>query len=92
MRERKNHRGIYENGILLAGGECTLSTRHSRVQQLGSARLSGPTMFAHGQQGIFKSYVINKLMVEKIIRLIRSVIAGKNSSAAPIHSDGSAEA
>jgi hypothetical protein len=46
------------------------------VQQLGSARLSGPTMFAHGQQTVFKSYIINKVMVEKIIDLARSVIAG----------------
>ncbi len=33
-------------------------------------------MFAHGQQTIFKSYIINKVMVEKIIDLVRSVIAG----------------
>jgi len=51
-------------------------SRHSRVQQLGSARLSGPTMFAHGQQTTFKSYIINKVMVEKIIDLARPVIAG----------------
>ncbi|GEM_PF-1151741 len=51
-------------------------SRHSRVQQLGSAHLSGPTMFAHGQQTIFKSYIINKVMVEKIIDLARPVIAG----------------
>jgi len=36
----------------LAGGECTLFTRHSRVQQLGSAHLSGPIKFMHGQQVI----------------------------------------
>jgi hypothetical protein len=56
---------MYENNKMLAGRECTLFSRHSRVQQPGSARLSGPTMFAHGQQTIFKSYVINKIMVRK---------------------------
>lgn len=49
----------YEIAIMLAGGECTLCTRYSRVQQLGSTHLSGPTMFAHGQQILYKSYDIN---------------------------------
>ena len=49
----------YEIGIMLAGGECTLCTRHSRVQQLGSTHLSGPTMFAHGQQILYKPYDVN---------------------------------
>jgi hypothetical protein len=45
------------------------------VQQPGSARLSGPTMSAHGQQTIFKPYVINKDM-EKAFDLMRSVLPG----------------
>jgi hypothetical protein len=58
-------RKLQQDSIMLAGGECTLFTRHSRVQQLGSAHLSGPTRFARGQQPIFKPYDINKLIVEK---------------------------
>jgi hypothetical protein len=44
------------------------------VQQPGS-RLSGPTTFAHGQQTVLKSYVINKPMIEKTIDVIQSVLA-----------------
>ena len=62
---------------MLAGGECTLFTRHSRVQQLGSAHLSGPTRFAHGQRTICNSYNTNKVMLKKIINGIRLIITGE---------------
>ena len=61
--------GLMKNRMMLTGGECTLYTRHSRVQQLGSTHLSGPTTFAHGQRITYKPCVINNVMVTGIIVL-----------------------